>query len=253
MKLDQLREEWTALGTVDPLWAVLSDPNTRGGRWDTDAFFATGRKDVDAVFAVISEANLVIDGRRALDFGCGVGRLSQALAREFDEVVGVDISSSMLEGARRFDQSDGRCQFVLNTTDDLSQFPTASFDFVYSHIVLQHMEPVYSLGYIREFTRLLRSGGVVVFQIPVTNGTRRIRDLVKSWFPGLVKRLHNIRHPGIPIIELYAVPMERITQALIEGGMSIFATTDDPNGSSGSHGVVFFARKRKETDEGSGS
>ncbi|MEO7043432.1 MAG: class I SAM-dependent methyltransferase [Gemmatimonadaceae bacterium] len=251
MKLDQLREEWTALGTVDPLWAVLSEPAMRGGRWDTDAFFATGRKDVDGVLALISNANVELEHRRALDFGCGVGRLSQALARKFDEVVGVDISSTMLEGARRFDQSDGRCKFVLNTTDDLSQFPTASFDFVYSHIVLQHMEPIYSLGYIREFTRLLRKGGVAVFQIPVANNTRRIRDVIKSWFPGLVKKLHNIRHPGIPIIELYAAPMEGIDQALAAGGMTVFATTDDPNGNRGSHGVVFFARKGSVAGDGS--
>lgn len=250
MKLDQLREEWTALGTTDPLWAVLSDPDMRGGRWDTDAFFATGRKDVDEVLGVITDAKVTLERRRALDFGCGVGRLSQALAGKFDEVVGVDISSSMLEGARRFDRSDGRCQFVLNTTDDLSQFPTASFDFVYSHIVLQHMEPVYSLRYIREFTRLLRNDGVAVFQILVPNGTRRISDVVKSRFPRLVKRLHNIRHPDVPIIELYAVPMEEITSALADGGTTVFATTDDPNGNRGSHGVVFFARKATVLDDG---
>jgi SAM-dependent methyltransferase len=246
MKLDQLRKEWTALGTIDPLWAVLSEPEMRGGRWDVDAFFATGRKDVDEVLAAVSNAGVVLQRERALDFGCGVGRLSQALARNFEAVVGVDISSTMLERARQFDQSNGRCQFVLNTTDDLSQFATASFDFIYSHIVFQHMEPDYSLGYIREFIRLLRAGGVAVFQIPVSDSKRRFRDVVKSRFPGLVRRVHNLRHPGVPIIELYAVPMDQITSTLSSGGMDLFATAADPNGSRGSHGVVFLARKRDD-------
>ena len=45
--------------------------------------------------------------RSALDFGCGIGRLSQALAEHFDQVYGVDISPKMIELARAA-QSQGR-------------------------------------------------------------------------------------------------------------------------------------------------
>ncbi len=49
--------------------------------------------------------------RRALDFGCGVGRLTQALARHFNIVDGVDIAPSMIELANQFNRSGGRCRY----------------------------------------------------------------------------------------------------------------------------------------------
>ncbi len=244
MDLTQLRSEWTRLGTDDPLWAVLSNPGKRGGLWDPVEFFALGVHDVTTVLGKVAGANVTVARGRALDFGCGVGRLTQALAKQFDEVVGVDIAESMLDSARRFDRSDGRCRFVANTTSDLAQFPDASFDFIYSHIVFQHMEPRYSLGYIREFARLLRPQGVTVFQIPVPDSTGRLADRIKQRFPSIVKGLHRLRKPGQPIIEMYAVPQHDIEQTLADGSVRIFATTEDPNGRPGTHGMVFYGQKQ---------
>lgn len=243
MDLTQLRTEWTRLGTDDPLWAVLSNPDKRGGLWDPEEFFALGVHDVTNVLTTTAKARIDVARNRALDFGCGVGRLTQALAKEFNEVVGVDIAESMLNRARQFDQSEGRCRFVVNTTPDLAQFPDASFDFIYSHIVFQHMEPRYSLGYMREFARLLRPGGVTVFQIPVPDTTGRFTDKIKQRFPSVVKALHRLRHPGQPIIEMYAVPQRDVEDALASGNVRIFTTTEDPNGRPGTHGMVFYGQK----------
>jgi len=62
--------------------------------------------DVATEFAYIESLGVEPSGGRALDFGCGLGRLTQPLAERFDEAVGVDIAASMIEGARR--QSGGR-------------------------------------------------------------------------------------------------------------------------------------------------
>src|SRR4051812_46865197 len=88
---------------------------------------------------------------RALDFGCGVGRLTQALARHFTHVTGIDISEQMLDLARQYNRHGERVEYALNTRPDLSQWPDHTFDFVYSIITLQHMEPVYARRYIAEF------------------------------------------------------------------------------------------------------
>jgi SAM-dependent methyltransferase len=243
MDLEQLRAEWTRLGDTDPLWAVLSNPGKRGGLWEPAEFFDTGVNDVRVVLDTITAADVSFARGRALDFGCGVGRLTQALAREFDQVVGVDIAETMLEQARRFDQSGGRCEFVVNTTPDLAQFSTASFDFIYSHIVFQHMEPRYALAYMREFARLLRPGGVTVFQTPVPDASGRLSDRIKQRFPAVVKSMHRLRHPGQPIIEMYAVPERDVEAALTSGDVRIVTTTQDPNGRPGTHGVVFYGQK----------
>jgi tRNA/tmRNA/rRNA uracil-C5-methylase (TrmA/RlmC/RlmD family) len=98
-KLRQLRDQWDRLGRSDPFWAVLTDPDKRNRKWTADEFFETGTNEVATVLAHARTLGLRIRFRRALDFGCGVGRITQALANHFERCDGVDISPSMLETA----------------------------------------------------------------------------------------------------------------------------------------------------------
>ncbi|MEU4641071.1 class I SAM-dependent methyltransferase [Micromonospora sp. NPDC023814] len=166
MSLSDVRRDWTRLGAEDPLWAVLVQPGKRGGRWDVKEFLATGRTDVEETVRWLGQLDLPTRWERALDFGCGVGRLSQALAAHADEVVGVDIAPSMLENARKLDRSDGRIRFVLNDAADLSQFPGGHFDLVYSALVLQHLPRPAIDRYLADFLRVLRPGGIAVVGLP---------------------------------------------------------------------------------------
>src|ERR1700716_2111582 len=102
--LDDVQVTWDTLGCEDPLWAVLSTPETRGNRWQADEFFATGRAEVGRLLDRIGELGIAIPHERCLDFGCGVGRLSQALADHFDHVDGVDIASSMVALAGKYNR-----------------------------------------------------------------------------------------------------------------------------------------------------
>ncbi len=166
MELRDLRDTWNELGRRDAMWAVLSGPFEASRDWEPEAFFATGVEEVAAVLARSAALGAVPAPGRALDFGCGIGRLSQALARNFSEVDGVDIAAAMLEQARQYNQAGDRCHFHLNEDDTLALFADATFDFVYSSITLQHMEPRYSRRFLAEFFRVTRPGGIVVFQIP---------------------------------------------------------------------------------------
>jgi 2-polyprenyl-3-methyl-5-hydroxy-6-metoxy-1,4-benzoquinol methylase len=98
----ELQQSWQSLGSDDPLWAILSDPRAKGGKWSVDQFLRTGQTEIDRVFSWLHEQGLkeIKDGR-ALDFGCGAGRLTQALAKRFARCTGVDIAASMLEAARK--------------------------------------------------------------------------------------------------------------------------------------------------------
>lgn len=164
MDLPRLQRNWTNLGRADPLGAILGDPRAPG-EWDLEAFLQTGRDFLGYLERHLQGLGVGFARARAMDFGCGWGRLSQALALRFAEVVGVDIAATMLEGARAIDRSGGRCRFVHNGSADLSQFAAGSFDLVLSVLVLQHMRREYALGYLREFARVLRPGGVLVAQL----------------------------------------------------------------------------------------
>ncbi|MBN8726641.1 MAG: FkbM family methyltransferase [Xanthomonadales bacterium] len=175
-RLEHLRHVWQALGRDDPLWAVLSQADKRGGRWQREEFFATGRAEVDYQLARLTVDGLPRARRLALDFGSGAGRLSRALAAHFGRVIGLDVSPSMVEVARRLNGDLANLEFRENASAGLDGIADASVDFVFSHIVLQHIPAPLALGYVEEFFRVLAPGGVAVFQfVAGTDGSRRGR------------------------------------------------------------------------------
>ena len=93
-----------------------------------------------------------------------MGRLTNALAQRFGEVIGIDISQEMIALARRLGSCEN-CSFEVSTHSDLRQFPAASFDVIYSSLVLQHLPRKRLVrDYLGEFVRVLRPGGLAVFQ-----------------------------------------------------------------------------------------
>jgi SAM-dependent methyltransferase len=166
MDLKELEKHWDTLGRTDPLWAILTDPSKRGEKWDLDEFFLTGQREISDVLNYISSLGLPLRRGKALDFGCGVGRVTQALCTHFQECAGVDIAPSMIQLAEKYNRHGGKCRYYLNSSQNLELFPDGTFDLIYSGLVLQHMEPTYSKGYIKEFLRVLAPGGCAVFQFP---------------------------------------------------------------------------------------
>jgi SAM-dependent methyltransferase len=157
---------WETHARHDPLWAILSDPTKRGRKWELAQFFETGRREVSVLLERIQDIGVVVPRQLALDFGSGVGRLTQALGCHFEMAIGVDISPTMVRLADKLNRRPKTVRYVLNTRGDLKIFETDHFDFVYSDIVLQHMRPDAIVAYLREFMRVLRPGGLLVFQLP---------------------------------------------------------------------------------------
>jgi SAM-dependent methyltransferase len=164
MALDRLKSTWENLGRVDPRWAVLTDPARRHGGWDTDEFLATAAGPIQRVRDLAAAAGLSL-GDRALDFGCGAGRLSNGLAAHVDTVVGVDIAQSMVDEANRINRFPDRVSFTSYDGHRLP-FDDESFDSVVSLISIQHSPPAVQLACLVEMHRVTRPGGVLVLQIP---------------------------------------------------------------------------------------
>lgn len=166
MGLEQVRSTWEELGRTDPLWAVMTHPERRDGGWEPviDEFFAHGRKEVTWIVDEMAARGLYL-GDRVLDFGCGVGRLSNALAEHASTVTGVDIAASMIERAKRLNQHGERIRF-LDYDGHTLPFPDAGFDSVVSLVVLQHTPPETQLAALLELRRVVRPGGVLAVQIP---------------------------------------------------------------------------------------
>ena len=216
MTLETLRDHWNHFGSEDPLFAVLTDPEKRGGKWDEESFYATGREEIAHLLSVLEAAGLPHRRGRALDFGCGAGRLSQALAEHFERVSGIDIAPSMIEVAERNNRHAERVTYHLNGSDTLP-FETGSFDFVYSNYVLQHIEPVYAKRYVAEFLRVLAEGGLAVFQF--TSAPRALgKRLIAKGLPAFALKAYRRLRFGKHFMEMHGVPVEEVERIVAESG-----------------------------------
>lgn len=163
------KKNWEGFAQNDPLWSICTNPLKKGGKWDLDEFFEMGKTEVDSMIGLLQEKNYLTAAQlKCLDFGCGVGRLSRALSNYFNEVVGLDVSATMIQKAKEFNKDFAqKLSFIHNESIDLLPFDDSSFDFVFSSIVLQHIPKPASINYINEFTRICKPDGLIVFQLPV--------------------------------------------------------------------------------------
>lgn len=237
MSLEDIQRNWEKLAQEDPLWAILTEPSKKGRKWNLEDFFETGQSQVEAVFNRMAQLGMTVMKGKALDFGCGVGRLSKALASRFVEVYGVDISAKMVELACEL-VGDSKCHFIVNTRDDLSLFRDGEFDFVLSLLTLQHMKPANSMMYVAEFLRVLNPQGALFFNLPESpvHGTHRVAALqfleerVDQFrrYPtlGNVVQLRALRSRfsrAAPKMEHHFVPRKQVSKVVAKNGGRILA------------------------------
>ena len=226
MTLDRQRHDWEQLAEVDPLWAVLTRPDKRGGRWDRDEFLATGEREVVEVLRTAAQLKIPLRHRRALDFGCGPGRLTRALAGRFETAVGVDISDGMVAAARTLNADVESCEFRVNKSTDLGQFDDGEFDLVYSSLVLQHLpDPELVRGYVAEFLRVAAPTGLVVFGLPARIGWPYRLEVSRRLY-GVLRRLRVggetiLRRTRLTPMRMTAVPEAEMLTFLESLGASV--------------------------------
>lgn len=224
MNIKDIHENWTALGQDDPMWVVLTDPAKKGGGWQPEEFFATGRGEIGDVLERIKQAGIVLKFGRALDFGCGLGRLSQPLGEAFAVVDGVDVSASMIEKAQTFNRLPAKVFYHLNVQTDLNTFAAGSYDFIYSAICLQHIPTKFQTAYIAGFMRLLRPGGAACFQAIHAHGWRR-------WVPDIaVDGYRKWKNRGRPFIPMHGVPVNQVRAIIAAGGGKVQKIVTTPYG-----------------------
>jgi len=188
--LDMIREfnveqaYWAAQGVQNPWWAVNTheDKGTELPLQEQLKFYMQGVEVVKDMFPKAMAFGLLkkdwIANASALDLGCGLGRMSNALAKMgFRKITCVDQAQSFLDEAKKtLTKLAGqgmvvadvakRVKFVQSRPDLLCVQPPSSIDFVHSVITLQHMKPMLQVAYIEQLCDVLRSGGAGYFQIP---------------------------------------------------------------------------------------
>lgn len=146
-----------------------------------------------------------IEGKKILEFGCGTGSLSIALALKGAIVTGVDPTAVSLEAckyrAEYFGIKEDAFQPMLVGTKPGLPFQNCSFDIVITNSVLEFI-PFQREEYISDLLRLIKPGGI--FVVSTENGLFPIDYYTGQWFP-LFRRRNAIakNHPyGLTYFEL---------------------------------------------------
>ena len=158
-----MREDWNARAGEDAYYYVAF-----GRRDQADGEFEdTG---IEVVAGLEWELKRVPTthprSRRALEIGCGPGRLMRPMAKHFGEIHGVDVADAMIVRARERLAGIPHAHAHVGTGSDLAQFADQSFDYVYSYAVFQHIpsrDVVFN--YLNEAVRVLKPGGLVRAQV----------------------------------------------------------------------------------------
>lgn len=161
----KMRADWDRRARNNALHYV----NTARADWSEDEFFATGEANVRD--QIVSELPDLCQGRdpqamRALEIGCGVGRMTKALAGVFGEVHGVDVSPEMVHRACGYLANTPNAHVHCNSGTDLDVLGDLAFDFAYSFIVFQHIPSLAVIDrYVGAVSERLRPGSTFKFQV----------------------------------------------------------------------------------------
>ena len=154
-----------------------------------------------------------------VEIGCGIGRMTRALADHAGRVTAVDVSPEMLERAARLNPHLGSVAWTAGDGTTLAGVADASADACMSHVVFQHIpDPAVTLGYVREMGRVLRPGGWAAFQVSNDPDVHRLRG-GHGWIGGLLRRAPRGQHDRAWLGS--AIDLDSLTETASAAGMDV--------------------------------
>lgn len=232
-------DEWRLIARgEDVLFHILGWPGMEGS-WTEDAFYATGRSDWADFRGHWRHYEPELGGT-CVEIGCGAGRLTAALAEDFDRVVALDVSEDMLVRTRAVASENIELRRVDGPTIPLR---TGYADAVFSCHVLQHLDDAEALAtYMGEARRVIHPGGTLMVHIWLSSsprsGLRRLRQELELRVAR--RRLRRGERP--PAVRMRTYRAEYVQAMLGEAGFSDVELRMFPVRSNGSHHHFWFAR-----------
>lgn len=240
---------WEEFGRQDPYYGVITHEKYRQVNL-TEAnkreFFASGETHMATVLHRVRQhldADFVV--KKALYFGCGVGRLLIPLARIAEEVTGVDVSDAMLEESRKNCAAQSVRNVRLLKSDDALSLLGGTYDFIHSFIVFQHIPVQRGERIFARLLTLLEPGGVAVlhFKYGQDFEYRKLPMFLNKYVPGGRKLLNLSRGRKLsaPRMQMNAYDLNALCALLQQAGITNFFATFENHG--GNWGVVLYFQK----------
>lgn len=222
--MDKIEKKWDYFGETNPYFAVSTFDKFKSENLDDAAladFFQTGEQYVERIWQEITD-NFQTDfqPQRALDFGCGVGRITLPIARRCEKTVGIDISEAMLREARQnAEKFDLKNIDFVKGDNDLTKV-TGGFDFIHSFIVFQHIKPKIGEAIFKKFVQMLANDGIGALHFTYADNqssrSQKIRFRLYRDFPQIYQLRNLVRRRNEPLIQMYTYDLNRLLLILQE-------------------------------------
>ena len=137
---------------------------------DWDTYWASGHRDLQVLLEVAESAG-PLGWELAVEVGCGVGRLTQVVAKHFQKVLGVDIADGMLQHARR-QAAAPNISYELVGSDNRLPLSDSRADLAIAWTVFRHMAKSTFETYLDELHRVLKPGACLVFEAQIRESGR---------------------------------------------------------------------------------
>ncbi len=244
--------DWEKWGAADPYFGVYSDEKFRSESMTAAAraeFFASGETHVATILATIKDTfDPAFVPSAAMDFGSGVGRLVIPLARRISNVLGVDVSASMIAECTANCRKAGVDNVRFARSDDTLSAVAAQFDLVHSYIVLQHIPWRRGRRILQAMADRVRPGGYLVVQIltacteqPLIRGLVRLRYAIPplNWLSNLLRS----RPLFEPAMQLHVYRLQDVQNDLRERGFGTAVCVDESLGDIRFKSVILYAKR----------
>jgi len=244
-------KHWNKFGEVDPYFGVISNEIFHFDKLDDstcEKFYASGTIQIDAILNSIRD-HLDSDFHpvRALEFGCGVGRLVVPLASHVKSVVGVDISHSMLERARKYCVENGVKNVEFVKSDDILSNVNGTFDLILSYIVFQHIEVTRGMKILSHLLDRLADKGIAVLHFTYGSSGRSSKAVHRMFkYVPLFGNFYNLsRGRGFfyPQMQTNYYDLDDIITLIHNAGCSHFYMLFTKHNRN--LGVIIFAQKKQ--------
>jgi SAM-dependent methyltransferase len=198
-------------------------------------FYNFGALEIPDAFAVSALGD--VRGKLLLDIGCGDGANCVRFAKAGASVTGIDISGEMVELTKKTAALEGVGEkvYAVRMSGEELQFPDASFDLIYGHSILHHLNLEVAS---RDLQRILRPGGIAVFVEPLNYNPvlnlfrrltpqrrtptekpltfRQVEDLARAFSSSVHREFHLFSLCAF--IWYYGLRSKRLFQATIRAG-----------------------------------
>lgn len=214
-----MRRFWDRRAREDAFYFV--DNRLEYGRPDLDWFWADGERQLDLLLEHTGTELAATDD--VVEIGCGVGRLTRAIAQRTATVTALDVSPRMLELAREHNPHLSNVTWIEGDGRTLAGIGESSADACLSVVVFQHLpDPELTYGYVREMGRVLRPGGAAAFQVSNDPRIHRPRPLAERARSAVRRAIG--RGPGGQAGRSWrgsAVAIERLRAAAEDAGLTL--------------------------------